>query len=204
VVETGQPYAYTGDNPVNATDPLGLLGCSSLGFLGLSGACHKAVKGVKEEVRAAKTVLHSQAAHAILNDVGKVSGAIAAVSSAIAVVTAGTPLGAAAEIVSLTAGGVAVSADLANCLGDHCDYTQLALDGTALIPGIAATRLGRVATDAADTAELASRAAHASPNSLMDAETVLSNVTSFQRSADTIGFGLSTAGWGVSVANSNL
>ena len=47
MAETGEPYAYTGDDPVNAVDPLGLLGCSSLGFLGLSSACHKTVKDVK-------------------------------------------------------------------------------------------------------------------------------------------------------------
>ena len=27
LAETGQPYAFTGDNPLNATDPLGLDGC---------------------------------------------------------------------------------------------------------------------------------------------------------------------------------
>jgi acyl-CoA synthetase (AMP-forming)/AMP-acid ligase II len=36
---TGQPYAYTGDNPVNATDPLGLCSTSGGTFL-VSGACH--------------------------------------------------------------------------------------------------------------------------------------------------------------------
>jgi len=29
VAETGQPYAYTGDDPLNATDPLGLYSCGS-------------------------------------------------------------------------------------------------------------------------------------------------------------------------------
>ena len=39
MAETGQAYAYTGDNPVNGVDPLGL--CSSSGgtFL-VAGACH--------------------------------------------------------------------------------------------------------------------------------------------------------------------
>ncbi len=38
VDETGQPYAYTGDNPVNDTDPLGLCSTSGGTFL-VSGAC---------------------------------------------------------------------------------------------------------------------------------------------------------------------
>ena len=38
VDETGQPYAYTGDDPVNGTDPLGL--CSSRGIFLVPGACH--------------------------------------------------------------------------------------------------------------------------------------------------------------------
>ena len=39
VDETGQPYAYTGDDPVNGTDPLGLCSTSGGTFL-VSGACH--------------------------------------------------------------------------------------------------------------------------------------------------------------------
>jgi hypothetical protein len=39
VDETGQPYAYTGDDPVNSTDPLGLCSTSGGTFL-VSGACH--------------------------------------------------------------------------------------------------------------------------------------------------------------------
>ena len=38
VAETGQPYAYTGDDPVNGTDPLGLCSTSDGTFL-VSGAC---------------------------------------------------------------------------------------------------------------------------------------------------------------------
>jgi RHS repeat-associated protein len=191
VAETGQPYAYTGDDPVNAIDPLGL------SWYDPSWA-HKAYHEVRKD-------LHSKLANAVLNRISKVAGVVAAGASAVAVVTAGIPVvGEVAEGVSLAAGSVAVTADLANCLGSHCDATQLALDAAALIPGVAATRLGRVAADAADTVELASTAAHASANSLMDAQTVLANFRSFQRGADTIGFGLSAAGWGVSVANSNF
>jgi hypothetical protein len=47
VAKTGEPYAYTGDDPVNGVDPTGRLGCSTLGFLGLSSACHNTVKTVK-------------------------------------------------------------------------------------------------------------------------------------------------------------
>ena len=39
VDETGQPYAYSGDDPVNNTDPLGLCSTSGGTFL-VSGACH--------------------------------------------------------------------------------------------------------------------------------------------------------------------
>jgi hypothetical protein len=66
-METGEPYAYTGDDPVNAVDPLGLFGCSSLGFLGLSSACHNTVTAVKhsvhDTVHVADTVRHFVAAH---------------------------------------------------------------------------------------------------------------------------------------------
>jgi hypothetical protein len=37
VAETGQPYAYAGDDPVNGVDPLGL--CSSHGIFLVPGAC---------------------------------------------------------------------------------------------------------------------------------------------------------------------
>jgi hypothetical protein len=37
-METGQPYAYTGDNPVNDTDPLGLCSTSGGTYL-VAGAC---------------------------------------------------------------------------------------------------------------------------------------------------------------------
>jgi hypothetical protein len=37
VAQTGQPYAYTGDDPVNGTDPLGL--CSTQGSFLVPGAC---------------------------------------------------------------------------------------------------------------------------------------------------------------------
>ena len=112
-------------------------------------------------------------------------------------------MGEVAEGVSLTAGSVAVASDAANCIGGHCNTVQLALDASALIPGVAATRLGSVADDAADTAELAGSAAHASPNSLMDAQTAESSFRGLQRSADGIGFGLSGAGWGISLGYSN-
>jgi hypothetical protein len=39
VAETGQPYAYTGDDPVNGVDPLGLCSTSGGTFL-VPGACH--------------------------------------------------------------------------------------------------------------------------------------------------------------------
>jgi RHS repeat-associated protein len=38
VDETGQPYAYTGDDPVDSTDPMGL--CSTGGDFIVAGACH--------------------------------------------------------------------------------------------------------------------------------------------------------------------
>jgi hypothetical protein len=148
--------------------------------------------------------LHTAAAHAILNDIGKVSSGVAAVSSVAAVATAGVPIvGEVAEGVSLTAGSVAVASDVANCIGGHCNTAQLALDGSALIPGVAATTLGSVADDASDTAQLADSAAHASPNSLMDAQTAESSFRGFQRAADSTGFGLSGIGFGISFGYSN-
>jgi hypothetical protein len=42
VAESGQPYAFTGDDPLNATDPLGLKGWYCIG-----GQSHY-YKGIKE------------------------------------------------------------------------------------------------------------------------------------------------------------
>jgi hypothetical protein len=53
--ETGQPYAYTGDDPVNGVDPLGL--CSSDGIFLIPGACHF---GSKSWVSQAESTLQFQ------------------------------------------------------------------------------------------------------------------------------------------------
>jgi hypothetical protein len=52
---TGQPYAYTGDDPVNGVDPLGL--CSTQGSFLVSGACHWTSKSW---VAQTETTLQSQ------------------------------------------------------------------------------------------------------------------------------------------------
>ena len=55
MAETGQPYAYTGDNPVTGVDPLGL--CSSNGIFLVPGACDYASKSW---VSQAESTLKSQ------------------------------------------------------------------------------------------------------------------------------------------------
>jgi hypothetical protein len=143
-------------------------------------------------------------AHRILNDVSRGAGIVAGGASLVATVTAGVPVvGEVAEGVSIAAGSVAVGADVANCIGGHCNRAQLGLDASALIPGVAATRFANVADDAADTASLAESASHASANSLMDAQTTESSFRSYQRTSDAVGFGFSTAAWSASVANNN-
>jgi uncharacterized protein RhaS with RHS repeats len=47
VGETGQPYAYTGNDPLNATDPLGLDGCDCR----LEASIRKTLQGRRMLVR---------------------------------------------------------------------------------------------------------------------------------------------------------
>jgi hypothetical protein len=191
VMETGEPYAFTDNDPLNMTDPLGLCwtrwGC---------GEFHKLNKYAHKLAHHAKKLLHSAAAHHILNSISKIAGGVSATASAAAVATAAVPVvGEIAEGISLTAGSVAVTADLANCVGGNCNKAQLALDAGSLILGVAASKLSDLAEDAEETASLAGRAAHASPNSLMNAQTAEAGYCSYERTASTIGFGLSVGGF---------
>jgi hypothetical protein len=46
VAETGQPYAFTGDDPLNKTDPLGLNPANPCNWFGICHKVHKIIKKV--------------------------------------------------------------------------------------------------------------------------------------------------------------
>jgi hypothetical protein len=64
VQETGQPYAYTGDDPVNGVDPLGLCTIPGEGQL-YPGAC--ATTGA-EAIAAEQEIQAASQSHGILGD----------------------------------------------------------------------------------------------------------------------------------------
>jgi RHS repeat-associated protein len=64
VAETGQPYAFTGDDPLNETDPLGLKGCGANIFCYLGSAYSKTNHGAR---RVAKAVEHSSVEHDLVD-----------------------------------------------------------------------------------------------------------------------------------------
>ena len=49
LAKSGQPYAFTADDPLNVTDPLGELGCGSLPFGG--GVCHNLVQAAHKAAK---------------------------------------------------------------------------------------------------------------------------------------------------------
>ena len=86
VAETGEPYAYTGDDPLNATDPLGLE--SEKQFLTYLSRHEKTVKYFKSEARMSKEAVtefvaaSGFAAHTDASSVFKVMADVAANSVA--------------------------------------------------------------------------------------------------------------------------
>jgi hypothetical protein len=172
VAQTGEPYAYTEDDPVNAVDPLGLLGCSTLGFLGLSSACHKAVKNVKqnahEALYVADTIRHTTA-HIADNSVTEVKShwrgelqIAGAVASTIAIVaTGGAALAGegsvAAAFLDTASTGASITAGVADapgCFGDR-GVSQLTSCIGTVTGGVTGSlgvfsRLGTFAPSAAD------------------------------------------------------
>ncbi len=145
LAETGQAYAFTGDDPLNATDPLGLC----WGFCWVSHAYHRAVKVVKKVVKKIVKVV-KKSGHRILRDVATTASLVAAGSSTLAFIPG---VGEVAETVSVVAGGVAVTADGANCdwrlrQGSPCVRRR------AVVPGLGASKIGDLAKEA-ETADAA-------------------------------------------------
>jgi hypothetical protein len=109
VNETGQPYQYTGDNPVNSTDPLGLcsgfLGCIGSGIstaAGAVGGAATATAGFVANHAGTVATVASLAALAIpgvdVIDLGvvagiSVNGALALTANAVAIGTGGVASG---------------------------------------------------------------------------------------------------------------
>jgi RHS repeat-associated protein len=141
---TGQPYAFTSDNPLNSEDPLGL---HCFPVCTVVNAYHHAVKYYHK----VKKILHSAVVHHVLNTVSKVAGGVAAVSSSVAFVPV---VGQVAESISIGAGSVALGADALNCVGGHCDGAAFAADAAAMVPAVGAARAGEVLRDASSTLDL--------------------------------------------------
>ncbi len=100
VAQTGQPYAYTGDNPVNNTDPLGLITCPS--WLPGCGTVTDIQNGV------------SAGAQAVGSFVYKYSGDIATVSSIAAAATIEIPgVGEVFGVVAVASGALSTERDIA-------------------------------------------------------------------------------------------
>ncbi|MHB8329000.1 MAG: RHS repeat-associated core domain-containing protein [Acidimicrobiales bacterium] len=109
---TGQPYAYAGDNPVNATDPLGL-SCGSIGSIlnpFSSGSCFKSgweqLSGKQQLADITLPITLPLTALAAVTGVGALAGV--GVLGATEGVTAG---------LAAASGATATAADLAECLG---------------------------------------------------------------------------------------
>jgi hypothetical protein len=159
-MKTGEPYAFTGNDPLNEMDPLGLCwwGCS---------LWHRADRAYHHARRYLRRALHTRVAHALLNRVSRVAGVVSAVSSLAAIATAEVPVvGEVAEGISVASGSVAVGADLANCAGGNCNHAQVALDSAALVPGVAGLNFAGLASEAGDAAEATSAAVSASRTSI--------------------------------------
>ena len=102
VDETGQPYAYTGDDPVNANDPMGL---ASGGICGILPGC-----GVVTDVQNGI----SGAAQSVASFVYRYSGDIATVSSILAYVTIEVPgVGEVFGAVAIAAGALSTEREIA-------------------------------------------------------------------------------------------
>jgi hypothetical protein len=152
--QTQEPYNYATDNPVNAMDPLGLF---CWGWCTFTDAWHDAFAGydwlngefndvLVRGWHDVYDVLHSEALHHALQVVSVVASGVGAVASMVAFLP--PPVGEVAEIVSISAGGVAFAADLVNCAAANCDAASLTLDALAVVPGLASAREGRVLEEA--------------------------------------------------------
>jgi hypothetical protein len=146
VAETGQPYAYTGDDPLNATDPLGLC-WSPIGCGALKRATHDIRKVAHKAVHVADVVRHTTA-HLANNAATEVKshwrGELQIVGTVAAVASAATGVGALADVgvlgldasttatVSTVTGLVSSAADLPTCIsGDRASCAGAALGGVA-------------------------------------------------------------------------
>jgi RHS repeat-associated protein len=121
VAETGQPYAYTNDNPVNDTDPLGLWGWNP----------------ISDVVQAAKDSGHFVATHKVVTGIAL---------GVVGVATGGAGFlaeGVAATILSATAaaaGGAAAYLDTRPCLqGNHAACLGAALGWSSALAAVPST-----------------------------------------------------------------
>jgi len=180
VQSTGTPFAYAGDNSISLTDYSGLCAICiaqwwddtggvvvhGLKVFGV-GAWHFTYDGVQELGFAADLLENdiSGILSKIFTAVSFMAGIVAIVGSSLAWVPL---IGPAAEMVAITAGVVALAADVGNCIGGHCNDVALALDAAAMIPGIGALH----ASEIVDDSEKVLARIHISPDGLMrDTET---------------------------------
>jgi RHS repeat-associated protein len=179
VSQTGQPFSYAGDDPVNDSDPTGLHDCGWTDPLGCAG-------------NAAQSVAHV-ANQDVLPVIHTVSGVVAAGASICAILTSETIIGGA------TCGAIALSAAAVNVASSDVLYaegresgTVLALDavgGAFAGTGSAFEAAGTLAEAAGGNAEALSESWRAE----MESASLLGKVAPWARSGY---YGLQAAAWG--------
>jgi len=140
---TGQPYAYTGDDPVNGVDPLGLIGaglaCSQFGSQ--SSQC-TAAQQVSAQVTSSETAGQAGANEPIIDIAGPIVNYVVhhplqTVGLVVGVIAIATGVGALAGGVII--GDVTISAGTLGAASFVAGSTGAALDGPACLDGHDAT-----------------------------------------------------------------
>jgi hypothetical protein len=110
VAETGQPYAFTGDDPLNATDPLGLFCIFGHVSSKKNSGCRGSAE-VKKAVKVVKKAAKATAKFVVKHKVGEleIGGAILTVGAA--VVTGGSSLAVEGAVDAAVEGGAEVGAE---------------------------------------------------------------------------------------------
>ncbi len=141
VDETGQPYAYTGDNPVNESDPSGLYAPNACGQAGAQSAACGVVEQTQRQVAASEEANKVSGNAQIIDIAGAVGNFIATHKTDIEV-GAGIVLGVAAAATGVGAvveAGIAIGAEGASATAALSASAELG--GVSLVTGAGATAI---------------------------------------------------------------
>jgi hypothetical protein len=122
VAITGQPYAFTGDDPLNATDPLGLFCILGHTSSKKNSPCRGSAE-VKKVVKVVKKAAKSTAHYVVVHRKGELEivGAVAAVTAIVATGGAAalgeSALAGALETTATVASFAGAATDIPGCLG---------------------------------------------------------------------------------------